>query len=48
MEQFPISLQLVDPNRILNHARAYTIPRSLEQQLQQNKEIIRLVDISVC
>jgi hypothetical protein len=27
------------------HAHAYTVPRSVEQQLQQSKEIIRLVDI---
>jgi hypothetical protein len=26
---------------------AYTVPRSLEQQLQQGKEIVRLVDIGV-
>jgi hypothetical protein len=29
------------------HARAYTAPRSVEQQLQQSKEIVRLVDIGV-
>jgi hypothetical protein len=29
------------------HARAYTVPRSVKQQLQQNKEIVRLVDIGV-
>jgi hypothetical protein len=29
------------------HARAYTVPRSVEQQLQYNKEIVRLVDIGV-
>jgi hypothetical protein len=29
------------------HARAYTVPRSVEQQLQQSKEIVRLVDIGV-
>jgi hypothetical protein len=27
------------------YARAYTVPRSVEQQLQQSKEILRLVDI---
>jgi hypothetical protein len=30
-----------------NHACAYTVPRSVEQQLQQSKEIVRLVDIGV-
>jgi hypothetical protein len=29
------------------HARAYTVPRSVEQQLQYSKEIVRLVDIAV-
>jgi hypothetical protein len=29
------------------HARGYTVPRSVEQQSQQNKEIVRLVDIGV-
>jgi hypothetical protein len=29
------------------HARAYTVTRSVEQQLQQSKEIVRLVDIVV-
>jgi hypothetical protein len=29
------------------HAHAYTVPRSMEQQLQQSKEIVRLVDIGV-
>jgi hypothetical protein len=43
----PISLQLMDPNCKLIHARAYTVPRSVEQQLQQSKEIVRLVDIGV-
>jgi hypothetical protein len=36
METVPISLQLMD---------AYTVPRSVEQQLR--KEIVRLVDIGV-
>jgi hypothetical protein len=27
------------------HERAYTVRRSVEQQLQQSKEIVRLVDI---
>jgi hypothetical protein len=29
------------------HARAYTVPRSVEQKLQQCKEIVRLVNIGV-
>jgi hypothetical protein len=37
----------MDPNCKPIHARAYTIPRSVEQQLQQSKEIVRLVDIGV-
>jgi hypothetical protein len=47
MEQIQISLQLMDPNCKPIHVRAYTVPRSVEQQLQQGKEIIRLVDIGV-
>jgi hypothetical protein len=43
----PISLQLMDPNCKLVHAGAYSVPRSVEQQLQQSKEIVRLVDIGV-
>jgi hypothetical protein len=42
-----ISLQLMDLNCKSIHARAYTFPRSVEQQLQQSKEIVRLVDIGV-
>jgi hypothetical protein len=37
----------MDPNCKPIHARAYTVPRSVEQQLQQCKEIVRLVDIGV-
>jgi hypothetical protein len=37
----------MDPNCKLTHAREYTVPRSVEQQLQQCKEIVRLVDIGV-
>jgi hypothetical protein len=37
----------MDPNCKPVHARAYTVPRSVEQQLQQSKEIVRLVDIGV-
>jgi hypothetical protein len=47
MEPFTISLQLMDPNCKPIHARAYTVPRSVEQQWQQSKEIVRLVDIGV-
>jgi hypothetical protein len=43
----PISLQLMDPNFKPIHARAYTVPRSVEQQLQYSKDIVRLVDIGV-
>jgi hypothetical protein len=41
----PISLQLMDPNCKPIHVCAYTIPRSVEQQLR--KEIVKLVDIGV-
>jgi hypothetical protein len=37
----------MDPNCKPIHALAYTVPRSVEQQLQQSKEIVRLVDIGV-
>jgi hypothetical protein len=37
----------MDPNCRPIHACAYTVPRSVEQQLQQPKEIVRLVDIGV-
>jgi hypothetical protein len=47
MEQTEISLQLMDPNCKPIHAHAYTIPRSVEQQLQQSKEIVRLVDMDI-
>jgi glutamyl/glutaminyl-tRNA synthetase len=45
----PISLELMDTNckPIHAHVCAYTVPRSVEQQLQQCKEIVRLVDIGV-
>jgi hypothetical protein len=42
-----ISLQLMDPNCKPIHVRAYTVPRSVEQQLRHSKEIVRLVDIGV-
>jgi hypothetical protein len=47
MEPITISLKLMDPNCKPIHARAYTVPRSVEQQFQQSKEIVRLVDIGV-
>jgi hypothetical protein len=43
METVPISLQLMDPNCKPIHACAYTVPRSVEQQFHQSKEIVRLV-----
>jgi hypothetical protein len=45
MEQ--ISIQLMDPNCKPIHAHAYTVSRSVKQQLQQNKDNVRLVDIGV-
>jgi hypothetical protein len=39
----PISLQLMVPDCKPIHARAYTVPRSVEQLLQHSKDIIRLV-----
>jgi hypothetical protein len=47
MKTVAISIQTMDPNRKPIHARAYTVPRSVEQELQQCKEIVRLVDIGV-
>jgi hypothetical protein len=47
METVSISLQLMDCNCKPVHARAYTVTRSVEQQLQQNEEIVRLVDIGI-
>jgi hypothetical protein len=47
MDPLPISLQLMNPNYKPIHARAYTAPRSMEQQLQQIKQIERLVEIGV-
>jgi hypothetical protein len=37
----------MDPNCKSIHEHAYTVPRSVEQQLQQIKEIVRLVDSGV-
>jgi hypothetical protein len=47
METVAISIQTMDPNRKPIHARAYTVPRSVEQQSHLSKEIVRLVDIGV-
>jgi hypothetical protein len=47
MEQTKISLQLMYFNCKPVHVREYTVSRSVEQQLQQSKEIVRLVDIGV-
>jgi hypothetical protein len=37
MKKQSISLQLMDTNCKPIHAHAYTVPRSVEQQLQQSK-----------
>jgi hypothetical protein len=47
MELISISLQLMETNCKPFHARSYTVPRSVEQQLHQSMEIVRLVDIGV-
>jgi hypothetical protein len=47
METVPNSLQLMDPNCKPIHERAYTVPRSVIQQLHEGMEIVRLVDIGV-
>jgi hypothetical protein len=47
MDSMQSSVQLMDPNCKPIHARAYTVPRSVEQQLRQSKDIVRLVDIGV-
>jgi hypothetical protein len=47
MKTVPISLQLIDPNCKPIHELAYTVPRTVEQELQQCKEIVKLVDIGV-
>jgi hypothetical protein len=38
---------MMDPNCKPVHARAYTVSRSVEQQMQQSKENVRLVGIGV-
>jgi hypothetical protein len=47
MDTTPISLQLMDPNCKPIHELAYTVPRSVVQQLQYSKEIVGLMDIGV-
>jgi hypothetical protein len=42
-----IDLQLIDPDCKQIHARTYTVSRSAGRQLQQSKEIVRLVDTGV-
>jgi hypothetical protein len=37
----------MDPKFKPIHARVYTVSRTVEQQLQQSKNIVRLVDIGV-
>jgi hypothetical protein len=37
----------MDPNCKEIHASAFTVPRSVGQQLQHRKKIVRLVDIGV-
>jgi hypothetical protein len=39
MEPIPISLQLMDANYKPIHARAYTVPKSVEQQLQKASKL---------
>jgi hypothetical protein len=43
----PISLQVTDTHCRLVHAHVYSVPMSVEQQLQQNKDIVRLVGVGV-
>jgi hypothetical protein len=38
METVPVSLQLMDPNCKPIHSRAYSVPISAEQKLQQSKD----------
>jgi hypothetical protein len=47
MVTVPVSLQLIDHDCKPVDTRAYTVPRSMEQQLQPIKEIVRLMDIGV-
>jgi hypothetical protein len=47
IDSIEISLWLINHNYKQVHARAYTVPRSVEHQLQQSMEILRLVKIRV-
>jgi hypothetical protein len=47
LELGPLILHLMYPNCKLIHVRAYTVLRSVKQQLKLSKEIVRLVDIGV-
>jgi hypothetical protein len=47
MDTLLISLQLMDHNCKSIHARVYTVPRLVEEQVQHKKEIVRLVGIRV-
>jgi hypothetical protein len=47
MDTIPISLQSMDPNYKSIHSCADTVPRSVEQQLQVEKEIVRVMVIGV-
>jgi hypothetical protein len=44
----PISLQLMDPNCKPVHARAYTVPRSVEQQLHKISENVKIGFPIIC
>jgi hypothetical protein len=45
LETVPINLKLMDPNCKPSLVFLYTVPRSVEQQLQPRKETLRLTDI---
>jgi hypothetical protein len=47
MDSITSILQLMDPSCKPFCVFSYTVPRSVEQQLQQSKEIVSLVDIGV-
>jgi hypothetical protein len=47
METVPIILQLMNPNCKPVHAHEYTFRRTVDQQLHQHKDIVRLMGIGV-
>jgi hypothetical protein len=47
METLPISFQLMNLNYKPAYAFVFSVPRSAEQELQQSKENVRLVNIGV-